>query len=259
MKLASSYLNGESPRARGEKKLRRCLDWLYRWGYSSGPVLTTVSQAKQAIAGKMVKAGLVVATRTEAGGVTRGTPAFYYTLTQSGLEEAERMTEQLVRYPEADDRYRVNQGQLRHYLLAQSATAIAINAGAIIKYQTERQIDGEGDKVGIKRPDVVWTYPSGKQMAVEVELSAKWERKLDDFVLAIYRCLEPGETGSSRFERVTVITDSPAIKTRYEEAVQPNKPIQIWEKNKRGHYAVTETILAPEWLVERVDFSVIES
>lgn len=257
--LAADYLfdkekNKQSPHARGEQKRRACIDWLYRWGYSSGPVLTRVSGAQQAIAGKLVKAKLVVATRTEAGGVTKGTPAFYYTLTESGQEEAERLTEQLLRCPEVEDRYRVNQQQLRHYLMAQMATINALDSNTVVSYETERQIDEAGDKIGIKRPDVVWTLPAGKKIGIEVELSAKWDRKLDDFILGIARSLKINEVGLTRFERVTVVTDSPAIEKRYKAAMQPGQTMHIWKKNDRQHWTVEKSVQVPEWLIERVDF-----
>lgn len=103
---AKDFLNGQSPHERARQKRKQCINWIYRWGVSSGPLLSQVAGVKQSVAGKMEKAGLIIGTKTEAGGITKGTPAIYYTLTRAGLEEAERHATELRRYPEID-RFRV--------------------------------------------------------------------------------------------------------------------------------------------------------
>jgi hypothetical protein len=216
-----------------------------------------VSGAQQSVAGKLERAGLIVATRTEAGGITKGTPAFYYTLTQSGQEMAERFSEQLIRCPEVTDRYKVNQQQIRHSLVAQVATAKAIIAGTAIKYETERMFDADGDQASVKRPDVVWTLPSEARIAVEVELSAKWDRRLDEFVHGIAVGLAGNEDRTARFDRFMIVTDSPAIIRRYSDAIQPGRDIQIWTKNARQQWCVDHIVPVPKWLIERVDFHLI--
>ena len=253
---ASDYLDGKSPHARAEEKRRRCVDWLYRWGYSSGPVLARVAGAQQAIVGKLERAGLVVQTRTEAGGITRGTPAFFYTLSELGLQLAERLTDRLLRYPE-EDRYKVNQQQIRHYLLAQVATIDALDSGGVIDYATERQLDDAGI-AGAKHPDVVWTLPGGGQIGIEVELSAKWDRRLDELVSAVERSLTANHPTPARFKRIAIVSDSPAILRRYREAMQPNAPLAIWKRNARQHWEVERTTVVPAWLIERVDFMLLE-
>jgi hypothetical protein len=167
------------------------------------------------------------------------------------------LTPALLRYPE-EDRYRVNQQQMRHYLLAQKATIAALAAGTIADFRTERQIDNEGDKAGIKRPDIVWLLPNGAQIAIEVELSAKWDRKLDEFIRGIATSLESEPAEPARFERVAIVTDSPAIHNRYKAAIQPGQPLTLWQKDKRAHWVIEKAIQMPTWLAEKVDFILME-
>ena len=255
--IAADYLNGISPRARAIEKRKKIIDWLYRWGFSSGPLLTQVGGAKQSVVGKLVKSELIIATRTEAGGITWGMPTHYYTLTEMGLNEATGFAMKLLRAPEVDDRYKVTQMLIRHNLIAQNATINALNSGTIIDYETERQSDN-GDKSGQKRPDVIWFLPKGGKIGIEVELSPKWDRRLDEFVTGIAISLRPDENGLSRFDRVHIFTDSPSIIERYKSAMQPGENMQFWKKNSRQHWEVEKTHPVPKWLIERIDFSLIK-
>ena len=250
---ASDYLGDESPHARGERKRRRVLGWVYRWGYSSAEIIRQVAgQQAKGYAYGMVKKGWLVETKTESG-----MPRFTYTLSETGRQEAERLAEDLHRYPEADP-YRINQQQIRHYLLAQQATVNALAAGAISDYRTERMFDDGGDRLGEKRPDVVWLLPSGQQVGVEIELSAKWDRRLHEFVLGIARALQAESIESIEYQRFAIVTDSPAIARRYEAAMQPGVELPIWRKNRRAHWEIDRVIQVPEWLIDRVDFVLLE-
>lgn len=241
---AADYLGDESPRARGEKKRRRALDWVYRWGYSSAEIIRQVvgQQAKGYAAG-LVKKGWLTETKTESG-----TPRFFYTLTETGRQEVERFSENLLRYPEADP-FKVIQQQIRHYLLAQQATVNMLASGSIVNFKTERMIDGDGDQPGMKRPDVVWVTTEGKQWGIEIELSAKWDRRLDEFVIGIAKAIK-----SEKFEKFFVVTDSPAIQKRYLTAIQPGADLPLWKKNNRAHWEIEKTTTVPSWLIERVQF-----
>jgi hypothetical protein len=209
--------------------------------------------------GQLERAGLVVGTRTEAGGITRGTPSHYWTLTETGVGDAERFADALLRYPE-EDRYKVNQAQIRHYVLAQVATINARQAGAIVGYETER-MTGEADVAGEKRPDVIWHLADGDSMAVEIELSAKWDRKLDEFVLAIVRALQSKDLQTpARFSRFAIVTDSKAILKRYQEAMTPGAKLTYWKKDgATGRWVTTGAVDVPAWLITKIDFMLLES
>ena len=115
-----------------------------------------------------------------------------------------------------------------------------------------------GDKLGVKRPDVVWITPSGLRYGAEIELSAKWDKNLDFFILGIVRALHASGDAKPAFNRFIIISDSAAIIKRYSAAMQPGVSLSIWEKNGRGYWAIERTIKVPEWLINKVDFKLIE-
>ena len=240
------YLAGTSPTERGNENRHKVVDWVYRWGYSTAPTLQALLGKKATgYAAAMAKSGWLVQTKTQTGGHD-GTPKYLYTLSESGLQLAERITQipHLHRYPEIDP-YRVNQKLARHYLLAQTATINALATGKATDYETERMIDTDGDQLGVKRPDVVWIRDKFR-VGVEVELSAKWDRKLDQFISGIKDALE-----QKRYTHFMVVTDSNRIAERYREAFA--HPIQLWEKDKTSNkWKLGQTVAAPDWLSKRV-------
>lgn len=247
--VASDYLDGESPRERGAKKQRRVLEWLFRWGYSSADLINRVSgQMKGGYAKGLVKKGLLIETETESG-----FPKNIYTLSESGLEEASVFSKELYPYKEIDP-YKVNQFQIKHYLLAQKVTLDSIDNGIANDYETERMYSQEGDKSGIKRPDVVWILKNGDKYAVEVELSAKWDRRLDEFVLGIYKALRSTNDAPAKYSRFAIATRSQNIIDRYKEALSPGANLKIWHKNSRQHWEVKEVEKVPDWLIKSIDF-----
>ena len=243
---------GKSPREIGLESRIKVLSLIYRWGYTSSTLVQLfLNRTSGGYAQKLVKQGWITSTKTESG-----TPAAYFTLTERGLQEAERHTKALYRYTEIDP-FKVNQKQIRHYLLAQNATLNGLHASTISFYETERMLPQTGDQSGIKRPDVVWHTLAGLKVGVEIELSAKWARNLDEFVLGIARALHATESQSSKFDRFVIISDSPAIISRYQTAMQPNADLSIWEKNSRNHWVIEKTIKVPAWLINKVDFHLL--
>lgn len=253
------YLDGTSPTQRGNENRLKVVDWLYRWGYSTAPVLQKLLNKKATgHAAAMAKSGWLVQTKTRGGG-HNGTPKYFYTLSESGLQLAERTTQipSLHRYPEIDP-YRVNQDLIRHYILAQTSTINTLTLANGFDYQTERMIDTDGDQLGVKRPDVVWIMDK-QRVGVEIELSAKWDRKLDQFIGGIKDALE-----QQRYTRFVVATDSPAIAKRYHAAL--SQPIQQWQKDKRSNKWVTQKdkngkdikLDPPDWLPQKVQIKLLE-
>ena len=243
---------GKSPRQIGEESRLKVIQFIYQFGYTSaGMVQLLLNRTAAGYAQKLARQGWLVATKT-----ISGNPVSIFTLSERGLQEAERHSPALYRYPETDP-YRVNQQQIRHYLLAQQSTINAINAGVIKGFETERMIDQAGDKPGVKKPDAVWIGKTGLRIAVEIELSAKWARDLDDFVASIARALQSSNDPSAAYHRFAIISDSKAIIERYRAAVAPNQPLAIWEKNQRGHWVVDHTSNVPAWLISKIDFQLV--
>jgi DNA-binding PadR family transcriptional regulator len=245
------FLGGQSPRERYLQNRRLAVDWIYRCGFTSAQNLRLCLKKESASwASIAVARGLLRSTKTESG-----EPAVIYTLTESGLELAHHHATKLLPYPELDP-YRVNQGKLRHDLLVQKLSLAAMRDGAILSVTTEREIN-EGDQKGQKRADAIWHLTNGQKLGIEIELSAKWGRKLDEFITSIAGSLDPARP-EGRLDGFVVITDSEAICSRYRESMRPGQPMRRWRKNARQHWVVEEEDVVPEWLSELVDFRVIE-
>lgn len=238
-------LNGESPRARGAAKRERVLAWVLRWGYSSADLIRRVAgQKKNGYALSLVKLGLFREVKTY-GYI----PAKVYVLTRRGLEEALNSSADYMHYPEIDPS-KVYMPQMRHYLMAQDRTIGALEAGAISDYQTERMFaEGKKDE---KRPDVIWLHRSSK-IGIEVELSGKRERELDQMVQRLINSLRTNEDQAVFLSEAVIVTTLKEIATRYKKAIQPGQPLMIWEKNKvSGKWEAKKKTTVPDWLSKKV-------
>ena len=244
---------GKSPRQIGEESLQKVLKWINNWGYTSSALgQLLLGRTSGGYLQKLAKQNWLTSTRTKSG-----SPAAYYTLSEIGLQEAERHADTLFKYVEIDQ-YKVDQPKIRHYLIAQRATIQALGSSLIVGYETERMFQKDGDRLGVKRPDVVWITPGGLRYGIEVELSAKWEKDLDMFILGILRALQTTGNDKPSYSRFIIISDSKAIIRRYTAAMQPSSALSIWEKNGRGHWAIERTIKVPDWLINKIDFQFLE-
>jgi len=241
---------GKSPRQVGQERARTALTWIYRWGWSSPATIELLTGGNRGgLAAKLVRRGLLSRTKTESGGGHRDVPAYILTLTEAGVQEVERwLTDEAELLPYDTDPYRVNQSLLRHDTMAQTATARALQNRSIQAFLTERQMAARS-RPGIKQPDVVWLQRGDEEddqwlrFAVEVELSAKWSRDLDQFVHA---CVTSLTGDQPRFHQIILITDSPAIKARYENAFRPGSQYDLWERDPRRHWHVVDTTTVPD-------------
>lgn len=228
--VAAEYLDGQSPNERSQEKRLRVLEWVYRWGWSSADIINIVSgQATKGYATKLVQAGLLRETLSSSVHLKR-----FFTLTADGLAEIERHISQLLPYPEIRP-LRVRQELIRHQLIAQRLTLEYMKYGPVADVVTERMYPDLTDKAGVKRPDVVWHCRDGLVMAVEVELTSKWGRKLDEFILKISDSIHKYSAG------YVVFTDSPAIHKRYSAAMAEGATVSHWEKDHRGYWYVSAT------------------
>lgn len=204
---------GKSPRQLGNESRQKLLAWVYRWGFTCSSVCQLLlNRTSGGYLQKLTQQNLLVATKTKSG-----TPINYYTLSELGLQEIERLSDALLRYSELDP-FKVNQLQIRHYLIAQKITIKALDSGQIIDFETERMRLIDGDRQGEKRPDVVWITSGMERYAIEIELSAKWDRNLDSFILGIARDLQSSKNKDDGISRYVIISDSRAIIDRYQQA-----------------------------------------
>jgi hypothetical protein len=245
------HLNGESPRARNESNLATVSGFVYRVGYSTPALLQSLIEVQTTgWFSAAIKRGDFQKVKT---GV--GKPPFVITLTDSTLRLAEYHASRLSAYPEIDFA-RINQSLIRHNLFVQEVTLRAMAGGSIAEFLTEREIS-EGDERGSKRPDAVWILKTGIRMAIEVELTAKWSRHLDDFVFGVVAALER-TNGQSKYDRFLVVTDSQAILNRYSESFATGQPLNTWKKDARGQWTIVKKERVPAWASERVSFRLVE-
>jgi len=250
---ASLAEKGKSPREIGHESLLKVIQWIYRWGYTTSSIIQViVNRTSGGYANKLTNQGWLVYTKTSSG-----TPAGFYTLSEKGLAEAERHTQLLYNYQEINP-YRVDQLQIRHNILAQSASLNGLKAGTIISYESERMLAAEGDKFSKKRPDVAWATKSQLRIAIEIELTAKWGQKLDEFILRIAAGLSSAEGKTGNYDRFMIASDSPAIISRYKDAVKPGAVVSTWKKSPRNHWVQDKTEPVPDWLASKIDFYLIK-
>jgi len=249
-------MNGKTPLQIGAEKTKTALDWVYRWGWSSPSTLDKLGgSARRGLAARLVKNGLLRSTRTESGGAVRGVPGFILTLTETGQAEVERFRENLLPYQL--DQYKVRQDKLRHDHLAQMATARAVINGKIAGFKTEKELAEESAK-GVKQPDVVWLLDNSL-LGLEVELTGKFGRQLDQFVYGCVHALVGNASQRPRFHRIAIVTDSPAIKKRYEQAFAPGAKYQVWNKNSRGYWVSENQVrTVPDNVKGRIQCQLIE-
>lgn len=107
------------------------------------------------------------------------------------------------------------------------------------------------DKLGQKRVDACWLKATIK-IGIEIELSKKWDRKLDEFVSGVINALE-----NNIYSQFIIFSDSPAIISTYSLAMRPNTTYRTWKKNNKGLWQVDEVITVPTWLINKVSFQLI--
>lgn len=244
--LRTSGDTSTSARQRGKDKMRFALDWVYRWGWSSPSVIDLLSGAKRrGLCAKLVKAGFLIETKTASGAILEDIPSKIITLSERGITEAERFRETMLDYD--TNPYKVNQSLLRHDTVAQRATANNMAQGKIIDFATPRELAAKSIR-NMKQPDVMWVMPDNRKVAIEVELTAKYERKLDEFVLGIIISLQPKSDKPAKFDQCAIVTDSDAIIKRYKPAFESDHKVSRWVKNSQSKWSIDKTWDVPPWV-----------
>jgi hypothetical protein len=224
---------GISTRGLGRERLLSACKWVYRWGWSAPAVVDLLGGSRRGLSARAVQAGLMQATTTAAGGVLEDVPKKILTLTDDGIALVEKhLTEDELLEPE--DALRINQATLRHDFLVQKVTIKNLKTGKIADYLTPKEI-AEASKKEEKIPDAIWIMPDNSKMAIELELTAKFKRKLDDFVWGIVTALT---SNPPRFDRCAILSDSQATLTRYKSAFTPGKKIARWERDSQSHWRI---------------------
>lgn len=245
-----------NPRDIQRQNTRTILAWLYRWGFSTADILSgLLGRKNQSHARRLAKDGLIRSVSI------KGYPT-YYVLTERGLAEAIHHSMELYEYREIDP-YRVHLPILHHNLIAQREAIAAIENVGCSEYWTERMYKFNKNDVPLKVPDVILVNRVRSEfglivdelVGVEVELTPKWNHKLDLFVTNIVDDIQFG-----RLRMFLIFSDSPAILNRYLEAFKPGKKVRRWENLPGGKVKDTgETLVIPEWAFRYIHFREVGS
>jgi len=239
---------GKSTRQLGRERILYALDWIYRWGWSSPSIIDgTTGATRRGLCSKLVRAGLMIETKTAAGRILEDVPSKIVTLSDDGLAYVEKHKEEQELMDYHLNPYKVNQALLRHDLLSQKATLKNLLEGKIQAFLTPRELAAKS-QASVKQPDVLWFTEEGRRIAVEVEMSAKFGRKLDDFVWSIVLSLSQVGDRSPLFETCIVVSDSHAIIKRYRAAFRPGATVHRWIKNNQSHWKIDKTLNVPEYI-----------
>ncbi len=239
---------GKTPRQIGRDRIYDAVAWVYRWGWTSPSIIDEMTGAqRRGFCAKLVRAGLLKETRTKSGGIVEDVPSKIITLSDEGVSLAEKQLERdedFLHY--VRDPHKVKQENLRHDLLAQRSTLKNLMAGKIIGFSTPAQMAQKSQK-NTKQFDVLWHREDGSSVGVEVELSAKHGRKLDQFVWSIVQSLMPQANGKpAAVRRVLIVTDTDAILKRYQLALEPGKSVGIWVRDAQSHWKLHHYEKVPE-------------
>lgn len=240
-----------SPSEIRQRNLRIVLDWLYRWGFSTGNIISNLlGRANRTHAHRLEKEGWIRSVSV------KGYPT-YFVLTERGLADATRHSTALLEYKEIDP-YRVHLTNLHHDLMAQSETLAGLKSRWVSDYLTPRMYVFTGDHALKKIPDVIFIHRYRNEenqiekqlLGVEIELTPKWNYKLDLFVTDVLDDIQ--------FQRINgyiIVSDSRAILDRYTEAFRPGNKTKIWKSSDKGKVADTgEIYTILSWVPEYVLF-----
>lgn len=253
--VLASRLGDMSSLEKGQERTQKAVEWIYRWGWASPTTLEILAGTQRSgLSQRLIKNQLLTSTKTLSRRTEKFLPGSFLTLTPTGKHLAEVNRDSQMPYECRPER--INQNHLLHDEMAQRATAERLAAGTITDYLTEREMQGRSANA-IKNPDVAWIYPDGLKVSVEIELSPKWERDLDVFVHSTLVSLST-QKGPARFDRMVLVTDSPAICKRYQAAFLPGATFSLWKKNDKGRWAAVQEATVPSWSTERIMWKLID-
>lgn len=261
---AKAALQGRTTRQAGRDKDLCALNWIYRWGWSTlGIVDLIASPGRRGVAARLVKRGWLSSHPTTAGVGIKGVPLEVVVLTQDGVSEVESDLSEsdLIPYSSKPE-LTIPWHQLRHDCLVQLWTARRLAAKKIKSFSTPREISSQSLS-GIKQPDAIWTISANAKnmsIAVELELTAKKDRELDQTILALLKAVQP-EIGSALpgpYDAVVLLSHSQAILDRYRRVLSSGAPLTIYERDSSRHWKASGTTKVPDWTKGRFFFEKVD-
>lgn len=245
-------MSESDPTRQGDRNKSFALAWVYKWGYSTAPII----QLLLGHFGMSWTAGAVTGGWLRRTSVTARERVKLITLTPKGVAWVEERRDEIFKYPELEP-HRISPTTVWHNLLAQRITIHCVRSGEATGFRTERQ-EASKSRRGEKRPDVVLITKTRERIGVEIELNNKWDQRFDEFVSSTIAALSPSpDGGAARFQKFFVFTTSPALASRYAAAFQPDAPLRIWRNVSKSDYVVDRTVKVPDWVRDRVEFRVV--
>lgn len=214
-------LHGLTPQQRSSAKRTLVFDWIYRWHKTSAPIVQQLLGTSQRdYLWRLSKQGLLQAV--DAPGLPIGK---VWMLTKDGVTVAMEVTGEIFDYDTRPSS--IDYADLRHDLAVQRAV---FSVGCIDETWPDRILGA--DLPGQKRPDaIVIFWPPDESpghtyhCAVEVELTPKKGRELDQALLAAGKLIEEQTVGS-----VEYFSPSLALLEHYKKVI--SRPINVWVKNE---------------------------
>ena len=256
---------GMSTRDIGLIRTERALEWVYRWGWTTPHLIDRFfgNANRRCLAARLVKKGLLVETpRSALSGVSIAAPRKLITLSSTGVEEVERTLRDehdLVNYQQDPIGYL--QSPFRRELFAQLTTRFQLDDGHISNYRYDSIMAQKTRPKSNNLPNLVWVKDE-MLTGVEIELTARWGRELDLFVLNSLTSLglikkNKNQTHSKALSSLIIYTDSRAIGEKLKSSFMPGRKIPIWSQNRNGDYEVHSEATIPDAISGRLLVDVI--
>lgn len=255
--LEAAKANGKTPQQIGHERALQALKWVHLFGWSTASLLEQlVSTNRGGLAAKLVKQGLLKRHLSPGGGGIKGAPLAVLTLTAAGEAYVTRYAESiddLTAYSPS-----ITWAQLRHDCLVQQ---LAIQALAAANGPMRIISDREARSRGIagKIHDLVLIEQQEDMRLktfIEIELTAKRDRELDNFVLGCCQSMLTAEN-ENYDPALHIYSDSPSLIRHYKQRLAPNAAFHSWTRNSSGHYVKSTEWTVPERHAENFFFHYI--
>ena len=232
--LQKMRTNGLSPLGRAREKQRIALEWIYFWGFSTETILNIITNSHRRGLGEALKArGLVhkIPLFTKQNLLSNESRSAY-SLTEDGLYLAQEYLSRAIflEYNTSEPMRMIRQQQVQHELLLQKVIASLYSDDSLLRFYSTREMEKRQNEL-YKVPDAVIVHktPLGiEETAIEIELSAKYRRDLDEFrsghIFSIENC-------EATWSRVAIVSPNEHLLSHYKSSVKPDTPVQMWHKN----------------------------
>jgi len=239
-------LKGQTTMQYSRKRTFAICYWVLRWGVSNPGLMDKVSGASRlGVCQKTVLHGLFKKTKTASGGYVHGTARYIITLTKLGFAFLQQMGLDESIQPKFVDPAKIRQDKLRHDFIAQSFTFENLRDGNIVDYIPEH-LNTEPHKENTKIADCIWIHSDGTRTGLEVELTPKFTRSLDQFIYNVCVALL-----DKKVDRFLLLTDRQSICDRY-TALMNSGSVPLWFKNNQGRWTLkTQPFPIPRHLQDK--------